>query len=222
MPIPKTAALNRTFIRNDVYRSLLEWIVEGELVPGEKLKDQELAAQLGVSRTPVREALRKLEDEGLVETSANRWTRVAPIDIQDAESIYPIMQKLEELALTLAFPGLSAQHIQEMKAANKSLKQALENKDSRAAVLADCTFHQVIIEAADNLELSSILDQIKVKYSRIELAYFSRADLLMASYEEHQRLVSALKERDLAAASSALTSNWQASIERLRDAGERL
>ena len=56
-----------------------------------------------MSRTPVREALRKLEDEGLVETSANRWTRVAPIDIQDAESIYPIIQKLEELALVLAF-----------------------------------------------------------------------------------------------------------------------
>lgn len=221
MPIPKTATLNRTFIRNDVYKSLLEWIVEGELVPGEKLRDQELATQLGVSRTPVREALRKLEDEGLVETSANRWTRVAPIDIQDAESIYPIIQKLEELALTLAFPRLSAQHIRQMKTANKSLQQALKSKDSRAAVLADAAFHQVIIEAAANSELSSVLKQIKVKYSRIELAYFSQADLLAASFEEHRLLISALEAKDFAAASSALADNWQASIKRLQDAGER-
>ena len=110
MPIPQTKILNRTFIRDDVYQSLREWIVRGDLEPGEKLKDKELAAQLGVSRTPVREALRKLENEGLVETSANRWTKVAPITIQDAERIYPIIQKLEELALILAFHKIDLLH----------------------------------------------------------------------------------------------------------------
>ena len=75
MPVPQTDVLSRTFIRDDVYVSLHDWIVRGELEPGEKLKDKELAAQLGVSRMPIREALRKLEDEGLVETAANRWTR---------------------------------------------------------------------------------------------------------------------------------------------------
>ena len=133
MPIPQTQILDRTFIRDEVYKSLRKWIVRGKLEPGEKLKDKELATQLGVSRTPVREALRKLEDEGLVETAANRWTRVVPVTLEDAERIYPIMQKLEELALELAFPKIAVQHIQGMQNANNQLKEALLSNNSQAA-----------------------------------------------------------------------------------------
>ncbi|NJN92118.1 MAG: GntR family transcriptional regulator [Leptolyngbyaceae cyanobacterium SL_5_14] len=219
MPIPKTEVLSRTFMRDDVYQSLREWIVSGDLKPDEKLKDKDLAAQLGVSRTPVREALRKLEDEGLVKTAANRWTQVAPITIRDAECIYPIIQALEELALTLAFPKFSAQHIQCMQNANDDLKSALNNNDPHAAMCSDALFHQNLIDAANNTELSTILEQLKVKCKRIELAYFSDADLLLASFEEHQRLISALETKDFEAANQALAGNWQASIERLRIAG---
>lgn len=220
MPIPQTKILNRRLIRDDVYQSLLEWIINGNIEPGEKLKDQELAAQLGVSRTPVREALQKLEDAGFVETAANRWTRVTSITIKDAESIYPIIQKLEELALKLAFPKITAQHLKRMQKANNELKEALDNKNSRAAMQADAEFHQVLIDAANNTELSCILEQLKAKYKRIELAYFSDADLLLASFEEHQMLITALKEKNLEAANEALASNWQASIERLKILGE--
>ena len=220
MPIPHTDVLSRTFIRDDVYVSLRDWIVTGELEPGEKLKDKELASQLGVSRTPIREALRKLEDEGLVETAANRWTRVTPITLKDAETIYPIIQKLEELALTLAFPKLSPDHIQTMQTANSDLKTALGQNNPHAAMVADTLFHQVLIDMANNRELSTILNQLKAKYQRIELAYFSEAGLLLASFEEHQRLIVALKTNDLETAHQALTRNWQASIERLRSLGE--
>ena len=220
MPIPKTDVLSRTFIRDDVYVSLRDWIVTGALEPGEKLKDKELATQLGVSRTPIREALRKLEDEGLVETAANRWTRVTPITLRDAETIYPIIQQLEELALTLAFSNLSPRHLQTMQAANSDLKMALRQNNPHAAMVADASFHQVLIDLANNPELSTILNQLKAKYQRIELAYFSEAGLLLASLEEHQQLISALKTKDLAAAHQALTCYWQASIERLRSLGE--
>lgn len=220
MPIPQTEIVNRTFIRDDVYKSLLEWIIKGDLEPGEKLKDKELAAQLGVSRTPVREALRKLEDEGLVETAANRWTRVAPITLRDAECIYPIIQALEGLALAFAFPNISAQHIRCLQTANDRLKAALDRNDPQAAMQADAALHQTLIDAANNPELSTILKQLKTKYKRIELAYFSQADLRLASFEEHQRLIAALKIKDFEAANQALASNWQASIKRLRSPGE--
>ena len=221
MPIPQIKILNRTFIRDDVYQSLREWIVGGDLEPGEKLKGKELAAQLGVSRTPVREALRKLENEGLVETSANRWTRVTAITIQDAERIYPIIQKLEELALTLAFPKMSAQHIQRMQKVNDKLKAELNSNNTQAATIADVAFHQVFIDAADNPELSTILGQLKTKYQRIDLAYFSDAKLLLASFEEHQKLITALKAKDFESACQTLASNWLASIKRLRISGDR-
>ena len=76
MPLPfKTKPFNRSSMREEVYKMLLTWILEGEFRPGEKLLDKDLAESMGVSRTPVREALRRLEDKGLVESSANRWTR---------------------------------------------------------------------------------------------------------------------------------------------------
>ncbi|MEM6452257.1 MAG: GntR family transcriptional regulator [Cyanobacteria bacterium P01_D01_bin.105] len=221
MPIPQIEVLSRTFIRDNVYTSLRGWIIDCVLEPGEKLKDKDLAAQLGVSRTPVREALRKLEDEGLVETAANRWTRVARVTLQDAENIYPIIQKLEELALTLAFPRISTQHIQRMQAANHDLKVALQSNSSHAAMLADATFHKTLADVSDNTELSNILEKLKAKYQRIELTYFSRDNLLLASFEEHKILISALKKKDFSAANQALINNWKTSIERLRTIGEQ-
>ena len=187
MPIPQIETLSRTYICDNVYASLRGWIVDYVLEPGEKLKDKELAAQLGVIRTPVREALRKLEDEGLVGTAANRWTRVALVTLQEAEEIYPIIQKLEKLALKLAFPKISTQHIQRMQTANDELKAALEINSPHAAMLAGATFHETLTDVANNAELSNILEQLKAKYQRIELAYFSKVNLLLASFKEHQK-----------------------------------
>ena len=82
MPIPESGPkISRTLARDDAYNKLRGWIIDGTLKPEEVLHDQHIAALLGVSRTPVREALRRLEDEGLVETALNRWTRVAALDL---------------------------------------------------------------------------------------------------------------------------------------------
>ncbi len=218
MPIPPFASFERTFIRDDVYDSLRGWIVLGQLEPGEKLKDKELATQLGVSRTPVREALRKLEDEGLVESAANRWTRVAPVTLGQAERIYPIIQSLEALALNLAFPQLSEPHLSRMQRANDDLRAAAGG-GPHAAVSADAALHQVLIDTAGNPELKALLEQLKTKYQRLELAYFSDTVSLGASYQEHQALLSALADRDLEAAKGFLAENWRASVERLRASG---
>lgn len=216
MPIPKTEILSRSFMRDDVYQSLRQWIISGELEPGEKLKDKELAVQLGVSRTPVRESLRRLEDEGLVETSPNRWTRVALVRIGDAEHIYPIILQLELLALSLSFSNLTERHVQKMLRLNDQLSHALKDGDAYKAASIDSEFHKIMTDAADNSELTLILEQLKAKYLRIELTYFSSLEALSASVEEHDVLVAALAEKDLEAAKTALTKNWQASIQRLR------
>jgi DNA-binding GntR family transcriptional regulator len=103
MPLPNSAPkLNRPAVKDEVYAALLEWIVDGTLGPGERVRDKELAEALGVSRTPVREALQRLEDAGLVETSASRWTRVASLDVAQAEQVYPVVWSLETLAVELA------------------------------------------------------------------------------------------------------------------------
>jgi DNA-binding GntR family transcriptional regulator len=219
MPIPPTAPnLRRPVLREEVYSTLREWIAEGVLEAGEKLKDHELAERLGVSRTPVREALRRLEDEGLVETAKNRWTRVSRLDLQDAERIYPIVSALEVLALELAFPKLTAKDWAAMRRANRELQKALEVQQIPEAVDADEAFHQRFILHCENPELAGMLQALKLKYRRLEQAYFSGAGV-RESLDEHGRLLAALERGDLEGAKKALADNWQGSLRRLRARG---
>ena len=93
MPLPESVPkVSRTLAREDAYGKLRGWIIDGTLKPDEGLNDREIGAALGVSRTPVREALRRLEDEGLVVTASNRWTRVAALDLTQAVESYPIIE----------------------------------------------------------------------------------------------------------------------------------
>ena len=106
--------IERTFVREEAYLKLRAWILEGTFIPGMKLRDKELAAQLGVSRTPIREALLRLEDEGLVQTKPNRSTHVSSIDFHNAFHLYSIVWTLEQLALSQAFGSITDEHIQEI------------------------------------------------------------------------------------------------------------
>src|SRR6266567_2772095 len=97
---PGPAAPTRSLLREEAYVRLRAWIIEGVLLPGSRLRDNEIADALGVSRTPVREAIRRLQDDGLVVAEASRWTKVAPLDVDAADRLYPIVWSLEALAIT--------------------------------------------------------------------------------------------------------------------------
>ena len=151
MPIPANSKpINRFSMREEVYNTLLNWIMEGVLRPGEKILDKDLAEKMGVSRTPVREALRRLEDKELVESSANRWTKVAEISIEEPEKIYPILWTMEELAVAQAIENLTETDFKKMEAINNSLDKALDDGDPVAASRADAQFHDVYIERSNN------------------------------------------------------------------------
>src|ERR671935_2998859 len=103
MPVPnENAALERDLLRDRAYAALRDAIVDGTLAPGERLRDQELCEWLGLSRTPVREALARLEDDGLVETAPQRYTRVAPVDRADARDAFQVVAAVQSLAAELA------------------------------------------------------------------------------------------------------------------------
>jgi DNA-binding GntR family transcriptional regulator len=174
MPLPQSQnKLSRTLARDEAYEKLRGWIVQGTLRPEEVLRDQEIAHSLGVSRTPVREALRRLEDEGLVETALNRWTRVAPLDVRKSIEIYSIIEALEVLALESA--QLTPQHLSDMSLANEAMRKAIQRKDATAALRADEIFHGVWIGHSGNGELWLLLGHLKAKVRRVELAYWDRA-----------------------------------------------
>ena len=171
---------------------------------------------MGVSRTPVREALRRLEDEGLVETALNRWTRVAPIDVGNAAEIYAIVEALELFALETAIRRLTAQDLTRMREANQAMRRAAELQDPTTAVIADESFHEVWIERANNGELSAFLGQLRIKLRRVELAYFDAAARALSSFREHAAIIRALSGRSLPAARQAVRRNWRGSAQRLQ------
>ena len=217
MPIPPTAPKRaRSLARDEIYRQLSTWIIDGTLQPEEALRDQDIAEQLGVSRTPVREALRRLEDEGFVETAANRWTRVAPLRAAHAVELYPVVETLEVLALRLAGPALTGQNLDVLRDLDLKLQHALRTGDACAAVDADTAFHAVWISKSGNGELELTLWGLKRKLRRIELAYFNAAASGQASLDEHDAIRQALRASDTEQAVLALQANWRGSMQRLQ------
>src|SRR5215831_302846 len=160
MPIPEQVQkFKRPLAREEVYTTLQSWIVEGVYQPGETIRDQDLADALGVSRTPVREALQRLQDEGFVETATNRWTRVATLDLDEVRHLYPIIWTLEMLAMSLAQHQFTTHDLESMHKANDQLREALTNKYAIAASKADYDFHQAFINKSDNPDLLRILHE---------------------------------------------------------------
>jgi len=219
MPLPvRDDQINRPSMRDEVFNKLLTWISEGILIPGEKLLDKDLAEHMGVSRTPVREAMRRLEDMDLIESSANRWTRVSKISSKEPEMIYPIIWTLESLASSFAIGTLVDEDFKKMSQANKELEIAYDRNDPVAASRADAIFHNVFIERTRNAPLIKILQDLKIRYRRLEVNFIKGGAASMAknSIQEHETIISAFKTGDTALVSKTIHANWKRSLERLR------
>jgi DNA-binding GntR family transcriptional regulator len=203
-----TPATERNLARETAYRTLQTWIIEGKLQGGQIVRDQALAEELGTSRTPVREALRRLADEGLVEMAAQRWTRVIPVAPDAADKLYPIVSVLESLAVLQLNRALAAAELEGLRAANGALRAAIRARDPVAAVRADGDFHQILVDAVDNPELTRILAPLKTQLRRLELAHFREALLAVESAQAHDDIAIALEEGATALAARLIADNW--------------
>lgn len=205
--------LDTASLRARVYQALREALVSGELAPGQRLIVQALAARLGVSRTPVREALQRLEDEGLVETSPRALTRVSPLNARAAREAFPVVAALHALAVRSGVPHLTAADLEAMRAANAELASAilatsLSDPDSVArAIQADDRFHGVLLTAATNEELARTLERLMPKVRRLEYAQF-RSLAGRRSVQQHEAIITACAGRDVAEAARLTEENW--------------
>ena len=206
--------ITRTFVRQEAYIKLRNWILDGSFAPGIQLRDKELAVQLGVSRTPIREALLRLEDEGLVQTKPNRSTTVSSIDFHSAFHLYSIVWTLEKLALSQAFGSIKEEHIQSMTEINERFFKKMKARDRIAALDADAEFHSVYVNLSQNQELEQIIFGLKNKLRRLDLYYFDKIKDAALSYEEHKLIIEALKQKDLSKAINAVENNWKTSFSR--------
>ena len=208
MPVPSLAGVHkRPLLRDNVFESLRNAIVDGTFAPGERLKDTELEAWLGVSRTPIREALLRLERAGLVIALPGKATIVAPYDQASTLSTQQVVAGLHELAARLAVPLLAEEHISAMAEANSRFERALQAADVESALRADDDFHAVFVTVSGNPVLRDLLEQttpVLRRVERLRFASFAARD----SVAQHADIIRFARLRDAEAAARACRENW--------------
>ena len=188
MPVPELhAPFERDLLRDRAYATLRDAIVDGTLAPGERLRDQELCEWLGLSRTPVRDALSRLEQDGLVETAPQRYTRVAPLDRRAARDAFPIVAAVHALAAELGVPRLTATDLDAMREANAQLRgRAAKTSTSTPRSPPTTPSTPCSLTASANAELTGVLDRLMPRLRRLErLRFGSLAG--RASTRQHER-----------------------------------
>ena len=185
-------------LRDVVFNTLREAILKGDLKPGERLMELQLADKLGVSRTPIREAIRMLELEGLAVTVPRKGAEVAKMTQKDMEDVLQIRKALEELAVQLACDKLTDAHLKKLKAAADTFQEATKKHDITAAALADVAFHDVIYSATDNPKLINMLNNLREHNYRYRVEYLKDEMAYPALIQEHQDIYDGLSRRDKA------------------------
>ena len=167
-------------LRDVVFHTLREAILKGELKPGERLMELQLASRLGVSRTPIREAIRMLELEGLAVTMPRKGAEVAKMTEKDMEDVLKIRKALDELAVGLACDNMTEEELKQLYVALKNFEESIRSGDVKQIAQADVEFHDSIYQAADNPKLVTMLNNL-------------RDPRLI---EEHQGIYDGLKRKD--------------------------
>ena len=183
-------------LRDVVFYTLRQAILKGELKPGERLMEMQLANQLGVSRTPIREAIRKLELEGLVLMIPRRGAVVAKITEKDLRDVLEVRTSLEKLAIELACQRMPDETIPDLRQALEAFKEALKKEDLTAQAEKDEQFHDVIFKSTGNQRLIQMLNNLREQMYRYRLEYLNDSSAHERLVEEHEAIIQALSVKD--------------------------
>jgi len=183
-------------LREVVFDVLRGAITNGVLSPGERLMENHLAEQLRVSRTPVREAIRKLEQEGFVVMMPRRGTYVADLSIRDVNEVFEIRTALEVLAAGLAAERITEADLETLERLLVEIGEYIEQGDTAKIVDADCRFHDILYGATNNKTLAAIISNLREKFTAFRTMSYTYPGRAKRSLEEHQRLVEALAQRN--------------------------
>ena len=184
-------------LRDVVFYTLRQAILKGEMEPGERLMEIQLAKKLGVSRTPIREAIRKLELEGLVIMIPRRGAEVAGITEKALRDVLEVRRSLEELAIELAVARMKEDDIKALEAARIEFREALTTNDMIRIAQADEKFHDVIYAGTYNDKLVQLLNNLRDQIYRYRLEYIKDVGKRQLILIEHENILNAVKTRNL-------------------------
>lgn len=191
-------------LRDVVFNTLRQAILKGELKPGERLMEIQLADRLGVSRTPIREAIRKLELEGLVLMIPRKGAEVAQISEKSLRDVLEVRRSLEELAIELACRRMSAEEIVQLEHAQNDFREAIKEGNTMKIAELDENYHHVIYNGTGNDKLIQLLNNLREQMYRYRFEYIKDADKHQILVLEHERILTAVRGRDITEAKSAI------------------
>ena len=191
-------------LRDVVFNTLRQAILKGELEPGERLMEIQLAERLGVSRTPIREAIRKLELEGLVLMIPRKGAEVAKISARSLRDVLEVCRALEELAIELACQRMSEEDVGNLQKAQEDFKKAIAEGDAMKIAETDEHYHDVIYEGTQNAKLIQMLNNLREQMYRYRLEYIKDEDKRKILVLEHEKILKTVRERKVAEAKEAV------------------
>lgn len=191
-------------LRDVVFKTLRQAILKGELEPGERLMEIQLAERLGVSRTPIREAIRKLELEGLVLMIPRKGAEVARISESNLRDVLEVRRTLEELAVDLACQRMTPEEMEELKQTETQFAQAVREGDAMQIAQTDERYHEIIYNSTKNEKLVQILNNLREQMYRYRLEYIKDEDKRNILMVEHDQILKALTLRHVQEAKIAI------------------
>ncbi len=183
-------------LRDVVFNTLRQAILRGELKPGERLMEIQLANKLGVSRTPIREAIRKLELEGLVLMIPRKGAEVADITEKSLIDVLEVRRALEELAVQLTCDRITEEELIELRQAAENFKKTLKSKDITEIAEADVKFHDVIYIATKNQKLIQLLNNLHEQMYRYRIEYLKDSEVYPKLIGEHEEIIGRITNRE--------------------------
>ncbi len=208
MPLPKLCNSNFRQLSSKelVYEQLKNWIIDGKLLPGEKLLDMEIANLFSVSRTPVREAFLALAHNKLVNISPGKGTVVSDIDQKDIQKLYEALSMLHASVLELSFPKIDESILKKLEDINDQFLD--ETLDSLTTRKLDQSFHQIFFDLIDNNYLKTFKIQLDIHTQRAESLFFKLPQKREKSHSDHEKIIYFLRKKDLNKARECLIDNW--------------
>ena len=184
-------------LRDVVFQTLRGAILKGDLKPGERLMELQLASKLGVSRTPIREAIRMLEQEGLAVTIPRKGAEVAKMTEKDMEDVLQIRLSLEALAVRLSCENITPAALQELKVAMEDFEEKTKSGQFVEMAKADVKFHEILYKASNNPKLQQLLSNLREQMYRYRVEYLKEEQTRNLLVSEHEELVKAIREGDV-------------------------
>lgn len=191
-------------LRDVVFNTLRQAILKGELAPGERLMEIQLAEKLGVSRTPIREAIRKLELEGLVLMIPRKGAEVAKISEKSLRDVLEVRRSLEELAIELACQRMSEDDMAELERMQGNFKSAIDRGEAMSIAQSDEQYHDVIYQGTRNDKLVQMLGNLREQMYRYRLEYIKDVSQHGRLIEEHEEIYRCISSRDKNAGAGAI------------------